>query len=154
MDNNSSDLVYTIVTNQNGDISAADKRLLRQAYDDVYLPAFPEPEEQISFRKLCTDVKNSATVTLICAPGSLKPVIKALAIGYHYHGDASGPDVGLLGYLATDPHYQGQGLGKKMDALFRQAALEKTMSWTPPRALPCIKNGVLLNRLSSTSGRR
>jgi len=119
------DSVYTIIADQNGDISAADKRLLQQAYNDVYLAAFPNPEEQLSFKKLCADVKDGATVTLICAPGVLKPVIKALAVGYHYHGDATSPDVGLLGYLATDPRYQGQGLGKRMDALFRQTALEQ-----------------------------
>jgi GNAT superfamily N-acetyltransferase len=118
------DTVYTIETGKNGGISAADKALLRRAYDDVYLKAFNIPEEQLSFRQLCSNVKNGATVTLIFMPGAA-PVIKALAIGYHYHGDAVHGDVSLLGYLATDPQYQGQGLGKKMDALFRTTALEQ-----------------------------
>lgn len=114
--------VYTIEADAKGEIAPADKALLRQAYDDVYLAAFNIPEEQLSFKQLCANVKDGATVTLLLIPGA-KPIIKALVIGYHYHGGANHPDVGLLGYLATDPQYQGQGLGKRMDALFRQTAL-------------------------------
>jgi hypothetical protein len=46
-----------------------------------------------------------------------------MAIGYHYEGEKQ--DVGLLGYLATNPAYQGMGYGRKMDAHFRETALHR-----------------------------
>jgi GNAT superfamily N-acetyltransferase len=90
--------------------------LLARAYKDVYEAAFPQPEERESLATWLANLKEAKqTKSIISILGDNldtdHPTIKSLTVGYYYEQQ----DVGLLAYIATAPHYQGQGLGRVMN---------------------------------------
>jgi GNAT superfamily N-acetyltransferase len=102
--------------------SRASIALLEKAYKEVYQAAFPLKEEQTSLKSMIKGIRNRKIVISIIGAdlNGPAPVLKGMAVGYHYNVQ----DVGLLGYLATAPQFQGQGLGRAMDMMNRQSLLQ------------------------------
>lgn len=91
--------------------------LLAQAYNDVYMAAFPidaERESLDSWVKSLTQEDSSSAIVITIAGENLDDLegrtVKALSVGYYY----ADTNAGLLAYNAVDPAFQGQGLGRIM----------------------------------------
>jgi len=104
--------------------------LMRRAYADIFVPAFPMPEERESLEKIEEKLQrptNGVKRVILLAGKHLEDPAKAevygISIAYYYAKDKAG----LLAYNAIDPKYQQMGLGKLMvkgriDGLKRLAA--------------------------------
>lgn len=91
--------------------------LLRRAYKEVFVPAFPIEDERESLERLETKLKDEQNPNkrlIIIAGRNLtdpaKAEIYAISIAYYY----TEYKVGLLAYNAVDPKYRDYGLGRKM----------------------------------------
>jgi GNAT superfamily N-acetyltransferase len=101
--------------------------LLKQAYEDVYLPAFPFEEEREPLSLWLETLKGNGSSSIVIAIiadektlHTAKPVIKGISVGYYYKEE----DAGLLAYNAIVPRFRGQGLGSVMVEARKQALLE------------------------------
>lgn len=91
--------------------------LMRRAYADIFVPAFPMPEERESLEKIEEKLQRptSGVKRVILLAGKhlddpAKAEIYGISIAYYYSKDQAG----LLAYNAIDPKYQQMGLGKLM----------------------------------------
>jgi len=91
--------------------------LMRRAYRDIYVPAFPMPEERESLEKIEEKLARptSGVKRVILLAGKHlddpeKAEIYGISIAYYY----SKTQAGLLAYNAIDPKYQQMGLGRLM----------------------------------------
>ncbi len=93
--------------------------LMRRAYTDIYVPAFPMPEERESLEKieekLSVPTHGVGRVILLAGkhleePDPAKAQIYGISIAYYYGTQQAG----LLAYNAIDPAYQQMGLGRLM----------------------------------------
>ncbi|MDE1151123.1 MAG: hypothetical protein PW788_01180 [Micavibrio sp.] len=91
--------------------------LLEEAYNDIYLPAFPIDDERESLdkfkRAINGDFDKVKVVINILGENLEDPknyVIKGMSVGYYYEGQ----NVGLLAYNAISPKHREKGLGKLM----------------------------------------
>jgi hypothetical protein len=91
--------------------------LLDEAYNDIYLPAFPDAKERESLEKIRAAVdgkfdKIQIVVNILGENLEDKEnyVIKGLSIAYYYENQ----NVGLLAYNCIHPDHQEGGLGKLM----------------------------------------
>lgn len=97
---------------------AGHAELLREAYDDVYVPAFPIDDErqplQVWMDRAHPDSKSSNKYVVIVAGTNLNDPetrqIEGISVGIYY-GNAQ---VGLMAYNAIRPTCQGGGLGHAM----------------------------------------
>lgn len=96
--------------------------LLARAYAEVYQKAFLIPEEQESLASMVQSLKNGTAIISIAGSDldTDHPTLKGLVVGYYYPDQA----VGLLGYIATAPAFQGQGLGRAMNEANNLALLD------------------------------
>jgi hypothetical protein len=101
-------------------VEAGNKRsltLLAKAYEAVYVPGFPMPEEREPLEKWLTALgsrKDPGKLSISILGENLdgpNPTLKAMAVGYYYKKH----DVGLLAYLVTAPEFQGKGLGRTLN---------------------------------------
>jgi len=92
--------------------------LMRRAYDEIYIPAFPIEDERDSREKIEAGLRdpnaNVKRVILLAGrglkdPDPAKADLAAIGIGYYYNTGA-----GLLAYNAVSPDLQGGGFGKMM----------------------------------------
>jgi len=99
--------------------------LLKEAYRDVYEPAFPIAEERESIdawiNNLMGKSKNSNIVVVIVGTDfdAKNPNIKGISVGYYYYK----VDAGLLAYNAIAPAARNEGLGRVMVEARKQALL-------------------------------
>lgn len=91
--------------------------LLEEAYNDIFVDAFPDEKARESLDKLMRAAKGGFDkvdpVINILGENLEDPesyVIKGISIGYYYKRE----NVGLLAYNAIDPEHQECGLGKLM----------------------------------------
>ena len=93
--------------------------LLRRAYNDIYVPAFPMPEERESLEKieekLSVPTHGVGRVILLAGkhlddPDPAKAQLYGISIAYYYGNQQAG----LLAYNAIDPAYRQLGLGRLM----------------------------------------
>lgn len=91
--------------------------LLEEAYEDIYVPAFPDKKERDTletFQKAISgNYPNIDIVVNILGENLEDPenyVIKGIGIAYYYKDQ----NVGLLAYNAIDPAHREAGLGKLM----------------------------------------
>lgn len=103
--------VKTLVANRHHN------QLLAEAYESIFMAAFPDPNERESLEKLQESLKggnsNAEIIVNILGvdldqPG--KRVIKGISIAYYYPKQ----QVGLLAYNAIAPSAREKGLGKLM----------------------------------------
>ena len=92
-------------------------RLMRRAYHDIYVPAFPIEDERESLEKIESRLKkpvNGVERVILLAGKHLDDAEKAevygISIAYYYGSHQAG----LLAYNAIDPKYQQMGLGRLM----------------------------------------
>ena len=105
-------------------VSAA---LLKRAYHEVYLPAFPIAAERESLEQWCARLKRGKDDIVIVGENLADPdkaVIKGLCVGVYF----SISDVGLLSYYAVRPDCQGQGIAKLMINRVKDLMLERAES--------------------------
>lgn len=89
--------------------------LLEEAYREIFIPAFPDPDERESLQQIMEAIHEKVP-NLVMAVNILgenlndpqKAVVKGIGIAEYYE-DAS---VGLLAYNAIDPKYREKGMGK------------------------------------------
>lgn len=98
-----------------GDDYALD--LMRRAYHDIYVPAFPIEDERDSLEKIESRLKepvNGVERVILLAGKHLddpqKAEVYGISIAYYYGSHQAG----LLAYNAIDPQYQQMGLGRLM----------------------------------------
>lgn len=91
--------------------------LMRRAYHDIYVPAFPIEDERDSLEKIESRLKepvNGVERVILLAGKHLDDAQKAeiygISIAYYYGSHQAG----LLAYNAIDPQYQQMGLGRLM----------------------------------------
>lgn len=91
--------------------------LMRRAYHDIYVPAFPIEDERESLEKIESRLKkpvNGVERVILLAGKHLDDAQKAevygISIAYYYGSHQAG----LLAYNAIDPKYQQMGLGRLM----------------------------------------
>lgn len=91
--------------------------LLVRAYHDIYVPAFPDPDERESLEKFQRGVRGEIAGVDIAVnilgenlQDKDKAVIKGISVGYYYQKQ----NVGLLAYNAIAPQAREKGLGKIM----------------------------------------
>lgn len=89
--------------------------LLEQAYNEIYLPAFPDKKERDSLETFMKTIDgkypNVEIVVNILGENLEDPdnyVIKGIGVAYYYKNQ----NVGLLAYNAIDPNHREAGLGK------------------------------------------
>jgi GNAT superfamily N-acetyltransferase len=98
--------------------------LLKRAYHEVYLPAFPIASERESLEQWCARLKRGKDDIVVVGENLADPekaVIKGLCVGVYF----SISDVGLLSYYAVHPKCQGQGIAKLMINRVKQLMLER-----------------------------
>lgn len=113
---------------------AVDMAILKQAYEDIYLPNFPLSEGNDTLQDWLNDMANPKavfdyTITIIgdnlrpprkgTAPAG-KPVIKGFCLGQY----APDSDTGYLAYIAVDPSARAEGLGKRLFQHHNMAMLD------------------------------
>lgn len=89
---------------------------LAQAYNEIYIPAFPDKNERESLNhihSMMNGEKPGVRVIVNLAGHNLTSdagdrVMKGIALAYHF----SPANVGLLAYNAVSPHSKGEGIGK------------------------------------------
>lgn len=91
--------------------------LLDRAYHDIYVPAFPDPDERESLEKFKRGIREEipgVNIAVNILGENLndkdKAVIKGISVGYYYQNQ----NVGLLAYNAIAPEAREKGLGKIM----------------------------------------
>lgn len=94
--------------------------LMRRAYDEIYVPAFPIEDEREPLEKIETRLRNPGAsdvgrVILLAGrnlsdPDPAKAELAAIGIAYYY----SSTGAGLLAYNAVAPGLQGGGFGRLM----------------------------------------
>lgn len=91
--------------------------LLDRAYHDIYVPAFPDPDERESLEKFKRGIRGEIPGVDIAVnilgenlQDKNKAVIKGISVGYYYRAQ----NVGLLAYNAIAPEAREKGLGKIM----------------------------------------
>ena len=102
-----------------GNVTASRKDLfnaLAQAYNEIYIPAFPDVNERESLDKIHSlmngvtpgvkAVINVVGHNLVSDAGDR--IVKGLAVAYHFEEH----DIGLLAYNAVSPLAKGEGIGK------------------------------------------
>lgn len=106
--------------------------LLEKAYHDIYVPAFPDPDEREDlekFRKVLEGGIKGVGIAINILGENLddpqKAVIKGVSVGYYYEHQ----NVGLLAYNAIAPEHREKGLGKilvqsRIDSLKELAAAQ------------------------------
>lgn len=102
-------------------VSAA---LLKRAYNEVYLPAFPIASERESLEQWCARLKRGKDDIVIIGENLKDPdkaVVKGICVGVYF----SISDVGLLSYYAVHPKAQGQGIARLMIARVKELMLER-----------------------------
>jgi hypothetical protein len=102
-------------------------KLLKRAYNEVYLPAFPIAAERESLEQWCARLKRGKDDIVICGENLSDPdkaVIKGICVGVYF----SISDVGLLSYYAVSPTAQGQGIAKLMINRVKELMLERAES--------------------------
>lgn len=90
-------------------------QLLKEAYDRIYVPAFPDPNEREDFDKFISAIKGGIAgvgITVNIVGENLEDparrVLKGMSVAYYYEAQ----NVGLLAYNAISPEHQGGGIGK------------------------------------------
>ncbi|MGZ9097790.1 MAG: hypothetical protein ACXW30_05795 [Micavibrio sp.] len=90
---------------------------LAQAYDTIYVPAFPEADERESLEKMHNILAGrlpGVDIIINLMGENLKTpdeqIIKGVGIAYYYHPE----NVGLLAYNAVAPEFMGEGIGKAL----------------------------------------
>ncbi|MDE1151036.1 MAG: hypothetical protein PW788_00740 [Micavibrio sp.] len=103
-------------------VKADDERaiaLMRRAYNDIFVAAFPMPEERESLEKIEEKLRQPThgvkRVILLAGkhlddPDPAKAQLYGISIAYYYSADQAG----LLAYNAIAPEYQQMGLGRLM----------------------------------------
>lgn len=102
-----------------GNVTASRKDLfnaLAQAYNEIYIPAFPDVNERESLDKIHSlmngDTAGVKAVVNVVGHNLLSNandrVVKGLAVAYHFEEQ----HVGLLAYNAISPLAKGEGIGK------------------------------------------
>ncbi len=102
----------------------ASAKLLKRAYNEVYLPAFPIAAERESLEQWCARLKRGKDDIVIVGENLGDPdkaVIKGICVGVYF----SISDVGLLSYYAVKPDAQGQGIARVMIDRVKQLMLER-----------------------------
>lgn len=91
--------------------------LMRRAYHDIYVPAFPIENERDSLEKIESRLQNPVNGVkrvILLAGKNLddpqKAEVYGISIAYYY----STHQAGLLAYVAIAPEYQQMGLGRLM----------------------------------------
>lgn len=93
--------------------------LLAEAYEKVYMPAFPNPDSRESLEKFMKAIHGGIPKVGIIVnilgdhlsdPDPAKRVIKGISIAYYYEPQ----NVGMLAYNAISPEHREGGLGKLM----------------------------------------
>lgn len=108
--------------------------LLKKAYDDVYVPAFPIADERDDLelwldRLTGKDAQTSVSVVIAGENlNSKNPVIKAISVAEYYPAE----DVGLMRYNAVDPAYRNDGFGRVMLEARKQALLQRAEACGKP----------------------
>lgn len=98
--------------------------LLKRAYNEVYLPAFPIAAERESLEQWCARLKRGKDDIVIAGENLSDPdkaVIKGICVGVYF----SISDVGLLSYYAVRPDCQGQGIARLMINRVKDLMLER-----------------------------
>jgi GNAT superfamily N-acetyltransferase len=98
--------------------------LLKRAYNEVYLPAFPIAAERETLEQWTSRLKRGKDDIVICGENLGDPekaVIKGICVGVYY----SISDVGLLSYYAVHPKAQGQGIARQMINRVKDLMLER-----------------------------
>ncbi len=92
-------------------------RILEEAYNDIYLPAFPIDEERESldkFKRALNGEFDKVKIVINILGENLEDpdnyVLKGMSVGYYYESQ----NVGLLAYNAISPKHREKGLGKLM----------------------------------------
>jgi GNAT superfamily N-acetyltransferase len=99
-------------------------KLLKRAYNEVYLPAFPIASERESLEQWCARLKRGKDDIVIAGENLADPEkanIKGICVGVYF----SISDVGLLSYYAVHPKCQGQGIAKLMINRVKDLMLER-----------------------------
>lgn len=99
-------------------------KLLKRAYNEVYLPAFPIASERESLEQWTARLKRGKDDIVIVGENLADPdkaVIKGICVGVYF----SISDVGLLSYYAVRPDAQGQGIAKLMINSVKNLMLER-----------------------------
>jgi len=102
----------------------ASAKLLKRAYNEVYLPAFPIASERESLEQWCARLKRGKDDIVIAGENLADPdkaFIKGICVGVYF----SISDVGLLSYYAVHPECQGQGIAKLMINRVKDLMLER-----------------------------
>jgi hypothetical protein len=91
--------------------------LLEEAYEDIYVPAFPDAKERESlekFKKAINGGYDKVQIVVNVLGEHLEDpenyVIKGMSVAYYYEQQ----NVGLLAYNAISPEHREAGLGKLM----------------------------------------
>lgn len=107
--------------------------LLERAYDEIYLPAFPDPNEQETLEKFHEILRNDrphARIVIQLAGTNLdspkKADVAGLGIAYYYRKSATG----LLAYNAVHPEHKGRSIGgllvkSRTEGLQKQAKADR-----------------------------
>lgn len=88
--------------------------LLRRAYEEIYIPAFPISAERDSLDIWLECLGENKNLSILIAGHNLEvaieSVLKAIAVSYYMPQS----NTGQLSYNAVDPQFRGVGLGRKL----------------------------------------
>lgn len=110
-----------IIDDMDDPVSAA---LLKRAYNEVYLPAFPIASERENLGQWVARLKRGKDDIVIVGENLKDPDkanIKGICVGVYF----AISDVGLLSYYAVRPDCQGQGIAKVMINRVKELMLER-----------------------------